>query len=269
MMLYTADKAIDEGINQSLCPNEAFSNSATYASETLSSNMNEADEDEQIAESAWQKCGTQLGAIDKKMTELELKFKLKNQQTQARLEQHSETLIKQIKDVTTENQLLKFRLEELEPSSVDDKALQAMIPEPFNSQISTLPANIKKNIYDFHRQNEDAEWGYFKQQQISDFVRSHINFEYVNLAFVNCKIDTCEVGLSEKENAQTLAERGASAAEIQAFIDTKDPKYKQIFDDMRLNADLNMRTGVYMPNRFEIYMRLVDKNTSQRQGNLE
>jgi hypothetical protein len=67
--------------------------------------------------------------------------------------------------------------------------------------------------------------------------------------------------MSDKVNAETMLESGATQAELQEFIDTENPKYKQIFEDIRKNPELNMGPKVYFPNRFDIYMLLIDKST--------
>lgn len=91
------------------------------------------------------------------------------------------------------------------------------------------------------------------QQQITDFISSHLNFEFVNLLSVICKVDTCEVAMSEKETVESYLQNGGNPDEIQSFIDNEVPKYKVIFDELRVAPELNMQTGIYMPGRFNIY----------------
>jgi CRISPR/Cas system CSM-associated protein Csm2 small subunit len=167
----------------------------------------------------------------------------------------------QLSSALQKAEILKIRLQQYEPTVVDDDELLKNIPEPFKNLVSALPPNIKEEIFDFHKQEKDVEWAYLKEQQLSDFIRTHVNFPHVKLLQVSCKVERCEVAMSDKVNAETMLESGATQAELQEFIDTENPKYKQIFEDIRTNPELNMGPKVYFPNRFDIYMLLIDKST--------
>jgi hypothetical protein len=163
-------------------------------------------------------------------------------------------------EIATENAMLKHRLEMVEPSSVDDDELKKFVPAPHNLSLTTFPAKYKQEILDFHQQESDPDWGYIKQQQLTDFIITHDNFEYVNLTSVLCKINQCEVIIDEKINEESLAQQGLTQEEINIIKETHEPKYKPIFDGIRVNPELNLRTGIYTPNRFGLYMQLKDKS---------
>ncbi len=164
------------------------------------------------------------------------------------------TYIEQLTAAATETALLQQRLSKFEPSEIDDKELKEMVLAPFNSSVVGLPQNLKKSIYDFHKREEDLDWGYIKQQQISDFIRAHLNYEFVNLLSVICKVDTCEVAMNEKLDRNTFAASSSSEEEIQAFINLAEPKYKAILDDIRISPEINMEISLHMPGRFDLYM---------------
>jgi hypothetical protein len=121
-----------------------------------------------------------------------------------------------------------------------------------------LPPKLKQDISNFHQQEPDLDWGYQKQQ-LSDFISTQTNSEYISLTSIKCKIDQCEIIMDELITKESMAQQGVDRDEIQTIIDTQQPKYKQIFDDMLTTPALNMRPSLHMPNRFGIYMLLKEK----------
>ncbi|WP_158971801.1 hypothetical protein [Paraglaciecola sp. L3A3] len=170
------------------------------------------------------------------------------------------TMNDNINEIEQENARLKYQLEQQAPSDVSTEAINSLVPEPYNEYVSTMPSNIKQEIYDFHQQPEDLDWGYNKQQQLKDFITTHVNSEFIKLTSIMCKIYQCEIILDEKITIQSLMDQGLNQQEIQNIIETQNPKYKNILDDLRLNPLLNMRTTSYTPGRFGIYMILKDKS---------
>lgn len=168
----------------------------------------------------------------------------------------------QITEVVKENQILKHRLEMLEPSDVTDADLKELIPAPYNISLTGLPPKLKQDISDFHQQEPDLDWGYRKQQQLTDFITTHVNNEYIKLTSISCKINQCEIIIDEKINLESMIQQGLSAQEIQSITDTQQPKYKQIFDDITTTPALNIRPMLHMPNRFGMYMLLKEKTAS-------
>jgi hypothetical protein len=168
----------------------------------------------------------------------------------------------QLTEKVKENLILKHRLAMLEPSNVTDDDLKQLVPAPHNQSLFGLPPKLKQDISDFHQQEPDLDWGYRKQQQLTDFITTHVNSEYIKLTSINCKIERCEIIIDELITIESMIQQGLDEKEIQSITDTQQPKYKQIFDDMLTTPALNMRPELHMPNRFGIYMLLKDKTVS-------
>jgi hypothetical protein len=168
----------------------------------------------------------------------------------------------QLTEVVKENLILKHRLAMLEPSNVTDDDLKELLPAPHNLSLIGLPPKLKQDISDFHQQEPDLDWGYRKQQQLTDFITTHINSEYIKLTSINCKIERCEIIIDELITIESMMRQGLTEKEIQSITDTQQPKYKQIFDDMLTTPALNMRPELHMPNRFGIYMLLKEQTVS-------
>lgn len=179
--------------------------------------------------------------------------------TEQKNSQIKDAMLKKISEAQQENTILKFRLAKLEPSNVSDDDIAKFVPKPHAQLVTNLPSNLKQEIYDLHQQQEDLDWGYKKQQQLTDFISTHVNSEFIKITSITCKINQCEVIIDELINEESLTKQGLTREEIQIIKDTQQPKYKQIFDELRLNPELNVIPSVYFPNRFTIYMILKDK----------
>ena len=125
----------------------------------------------------------------------------------------------------------------------------------------SLSSNYSKEIVEFHQAEEDLDWGYNKQDQLTDFIHTHLNYPEVNLISAKCKIDTCEVIITEKTDNEFLASSGTSSDEIQTLIDTQEPKYKLIFDEIRLNSELSLTPTIYSSGRFQLYAIFKDRGS--------
>lgn len=213
------------------------------ATETIHSDTTEKTENQALS------CADQTSQLEEKLVQVELA------NTQIKKGMQDKML-----EIATENAMLKHKISRLEPSDFDDDVLKELVPAPHDRTLTILPDKIKQEILDLHQQEDDPDWGYIKQQQLTDFITTHVNFEYVNLTSVMCKINQCEVILDEKINKNTLEQQGLTTEEIKEIEETQEPKYKAIFDEIRINPELNLRTGTYMPNRFGIYMQLKDKS---------
>lgn len=165
----------------------------------------------------------------------------------------------QFTEIAHENAILKHKLSMLEPSDVNDDDLKSLVPAPHNLALMGLPPKLKQDISDFHQQEPDLDWGYQKQQQLTDFISTHTNSEYITLTSIKCKIDQCEIIIDELITAESMAQQSLDGDEIQRITDTQQPKYKQIFDDMLTTPVLNIMAPLYMPNRFGIYMLVKEK----------
>lgn len=158
--------------------------------------------------------------------------------------------------------LMTHKINTIPPQNVNKNTLKKLIPEAFFDTVSAFPDTYTNEIIEFHETVEDLDWGYNKQQQLTDFIRTHLNYPEINLISVICKIDTCEVMITEKRNTEALVSSGASQDEIQSFIDTQEPKYKPIFDQINTNPELNVSPTTYSPGRFQLYAIFKDKSAS-------
>jgi hypothetical protein len=244
--LIPVSESIPENLLNPVCATnaQAVDPSVTIAStETIHSDTPEKAENHVLS------CDEQTSQLEEELAQVELA------NTQIKKGMKDKML-----EIATENAMLKHKISRLEPSNFDDEVLKKLVPAPHNRSLTMLPDNIKQEILDLHQQENDPNWGYIKQQQLTDFITTHVNFEYVNLTSVMCKINQCEVILDEKINKNTLEQQGLTTEEIKEVEETQEPKYKAIFDEIRINPELNLRTGTYMPNRFGIYMQLKDKS---------
>ena len=94
---------------------------------------------------------------------------------------------------------LNHQLNELDGSETTDEEMEDLAPEPFKSFLSSFRGKTRNDIYDFHKQDDDLDWGYNTQNYISDFIQTHYNGSSVELISVICKQPYCEILVIEKE----------------------------------------------------------------------
>jgi len=170
-------------------------------------------------------------------------------------------LIAQLKETKIENAILKNKLDHYKPSNVSYEKIKALVPEEYAVIASSFSGEIKEQIVEFHQEEEDQDWGYRKQQELLDFISTHQNAPEVLITSLTCKVDQCELILTEKITAKSLKESGLNDEEVKNIIETQQPKYKQIFDDIKLQPSLNLRRKFYTPNRFGLYSLLKVKTS--------
>lgn len=94
---------------------------------------------------------------------------------------------------------LKYQLSEFDGSVATDEEMEKLAPEPFNLFLSAFRGKTRNDIYDFHRKEDDLDWGYNMQNNISDFVQTHYDGMNVDLISVICKQPYCEILVTEKQ----------------------------------------------------------------------
>jgi len=57
----------------------------------------------------------------------------------------------------------------------------------------------RDDIYQFHQEKADLNWGYNMQTTLSDFIQTHLNASYIRLHDVTCKINRCELLVTQLE----------------------------------------------------------------------
>jgi hypothetical protein len=94
---------------------------------------------------------------------------------------------------------LKRQINELDSSDATDEEMEALAPEPFSSFLSVFRGKTRNDIYDFHKEEEDLDWGYDKKNNILDYVITHYEGTNVDLISVTCKQPRCEILVTEKQ----------------------------------------------------------------------
>jgi hypothetical protein len=94
---------------------------------------------------------------------------------------------------------LKHQLSDLDDSEATDEEMEGLAPEPFKSFLSSFRGQTRNDIYDFHKKEDDLDWGFDTQTKISDFIQTHYNGTSVNLISVICKQPHCEILVTEKQ----------------------------------------------------------------------
>jgi hypothetical protein len=94
---------------------------------------------------------------------------------------------------------LQNQLSELDGSDATDEQMEELVPEPFKSFLSAFRGKTRNDIYDFHNEEDDLDWGYDTQNSISDFVQTHYEGTNVEVISVICKQPRCEILVTEKQ----------------------------------------------------------------------
>lgn len=89
--------------------------------------------------------------------------------------------------------LLQLKLEEFDDSNVSTSQMEALVDEPFKGLINSFTGVTRDQIYNFHQAEEDADWGYNMQNNISDLINTHYEVNDINLVSVICKQQQCEI----------------------------------------------------------------------------
>ncbi|NQZ23073.1 MAG: hypothetical protein HRT53_13590 [Colwellia sp.] len=95
---------------------------------------------------------------------------------------------------------LKHQLSEFDGSEVTDEEMAGLTPEPFKDFLSSFRGKTRNNIYDFHKKEQNLDWGYNTENNISDFVQTHYEGTSVELISVICKQPHCEILVTEKQD---------------------------------------------------------------------
>ena len=128
-------------------------------------------------------------SADKSLSEKIVELEAKNNQ----LEQKYQRTKNRLMDVTLEK-------ESLDESIITDHQMLSLIDDEFALFRRQYKGKQRDKIYEFHQQEEDLNWGYQMNVHISDFIQTHYNSNLVTLEGVACKIDSCELLVSESES---------------------------------------------------------------------
>lgn len=103
---------------------------------------------------------------------------------------------------TINNKLMEVTMEKeaLDESSISDVQMLDLKNDEFSQFRRQYKGKQRDDLYDFHQQEDDLDWGYRMSIHISDFIQTHHNSNLVALEGVTCKIDSCELLVSESES---------------------------------------------------------------------
>ncbi len=102
----------------------------------------------------------------------------------------------------TNNRLMEVTLEKesLDESNITDQQMMSLIDDESAQFRRQYKGKQRNDLYEFHQQEEDLNWGYQMKVRISDFIQTHYNSHLVLIESIVCKIDSCELSVSESEN---------------------------------------------------------------------
>ncbi|MCJ8318045.1 MAG: hypothetical protein MJK12_00320 [Colwellia sp.] len=114
----------------------------------------------------------------------------------------AESLEWQLKYQRTKNKLMEVTLEKesLDGSSITDQQMVSLRDDDFAQFRRQYKGKQRDDLYEFHQQEDDLNWGYQMNVRISDFIQTHYNSDLVVLESVLCKIDSCELLVSEAQS---------------------------------------------------------------------
>jgi len=94
---------------------------------------------------------------------------------------------------------LKSQVASLSVSKFTDDEMKALVAKPFKKFISTFKGKFRNDIYEFHKKEDDFDWGYDTKMKISDYIQMH--YESQNIAHISviCKQIECEILTIEKQ----------------------------------------------------------------------
>lgn len=90
---------------------------------------------------------------------------------------------------------------ELDESEVTDKQLMTFVPKSYENLIINYRGHTRDEIFNFHNQPEDLDWGYELSHHINSFITGHAYSFGVEINSVTCKYPNCEILIEEKESS--------------------------------------------------------------------
>ena len=94
---------------------------------------------------------------------------------------------------------LQSELNKLYVSEVTDYEMEALVPEPFKPFLKSYQGKGRDKIFNFHQQEDDYNWGFEMQTNISDFFQIHYESTNIEIISVTCKQPHCEILAIEKQ----------------------------------------------------------------------
>jgi len=94
---------------------------------------------------------------------------------------------------------LTHEIESIDESEITDAQMIALKSDGFEKFRRQFRGKQRDDIYQFHQEEADLNWGYNMQTTISDFIQTHLNASYIRLHDVTCKINRCELLVTQLE----------------------------------------------------------------------
>jgi len=89
--------------------------------------------------------------------------------------------------------VLKKQLDEFNDSDITTKQMEDLVVAPFKDYVASFTGAMRDEVYNFHQAEDDFDWGYNMQNQISDFILTHYHYTDINLVSVLCREQKCEL----------------------------------------------------------------------------
>ncbi|TPH14047.1 hypothetical protein [Litorilituus lipolyticus] len=94
---------------------------------------------------------------------------------------------------------LTHEIESIDESEITDAQMVALKSDGFEKFRRQFRGKQRDDIYQFHQEEADLNWGYNMQTALSDFIQTHLNASYIRLHDVTCKINRCELLVTQLE----------------------------------------------------------------------
>jgi len=117
-----------------------------------------------------------------------------------KLEAENEKITQKYHDTFFRLMSVTAQKESLDESDVTDQQMMNLKDDDFSEFRREQLGKNRDELYEFHQQDEDLNWGYQMNTQLSDFIQTHYNSNLVALKGVTCKVDTCELLIAELES---------------------------------------------------------------------
>jgi len=122
-----------------------------------------------------------------------------------KLEAENERITQKYHDTFFRLMKVTAQKESLDESDITDQQMMTLKDDEFSKFRREQLGKQRDELYEFHQQDEDLNWGYQMNTQLSDFIQTHYNSNLVVLKGVTCKIDTCELLIAELESGSWRA----------------------------------------------------------------
>ena len=90
--------------------------------------------------------------------------------------------------------------EKLDESEITDQQMLTLKEDKFAKFRLQFLGKHRDDVFNFHQQEDDLNWGYKMSILISDFIQLHYNSNLIAVEGLTCKVDSCELLVIELED---------------------------------------------------------------------